>query len=118
MATEDKTAPKTWGLVMICVGIFLAIGAFASAIYGSVNNGEEALGVFSISMMVLMVAGIVIAFLGFQRVMSSKLPPMVPPRHYNEYQIVCDRCETELQPGVPECPKCGNKIEWNPPDKP
>lgn len=112
MTSEDKTAPKTWGLVMLLVGIVLAIGSLAAAIDNSLYAGQDPFGIFSIAMMALMVVGIVIAFIGFQRIMSPNLPPMVPPRRYNEYSVVCERCETELPPDAKECPKCGNKIEW------
>jgi ribosomal protein L40E len=77
-----------------------------------IDPRQDPFGIFSIAMMALMVVGIVIAFIGFQRIMSPNLPPMVPPRHYNEYSVVCERCETELPPDAQECPKCGNKIEW------
>lgn len=117
MTEENRTQPKTWGLVMLLLGVLLALGAFIVAVDGSYFGSEQAFGAASIAMMALMVVGIVIAFLGFQRVMRTDLPPMAPPRHYNEYQVVCEKCEAEIPPGATECPKCGNKIDWSPPEQ-
>ena len=104
---QPGAGSKTKGFLLLFVGVVLALSALIAIATGFVYTLEG-----DVVLIAAMLIGVVLACVGFFIIINPNLPPAAPPSPYNEYQIVCEKCERVIPEGVSKCPHCGNPIDW------
>jgi uncharacterized paraquat-inducible protein A len=96
------------GYLMLLIGAFLVLVGWSVVLAGSATATEMFL-----AMMVVQVIGIVLILYGWKVITDPSRIKVPPPPHYNEFSVVCERCDQPLPSGAESCPRCGNRIEWD-----
>ena len=104
---EDKSNAS--GFLMLLIGVVMVVLGWAVVLGGYITS----LDLFFMAMMLVMVMGIVLIFLGLRIIFDPSRRNAPSPSPYNEFSVVCERCEKEVPSGAASCPNCGNPIEWD-----
>lgn len=96
------------GYLMLLIGVVLIITGWTLVLGGYATSAD----MFFISLMIVQVLGIVLAFLGLKIIFDPSRRNVSSPPLY-EFSVVCERCEKEVPSGAESCPNCGNRIEWD-----
>jgi hypothetical protein len=96
---------KSAGYLLLLLGVIL----FLSSISGLAANFMSSIEGY-IFLYAVMIVGIVIAFLGFQIIMSPDIEGNTFPAHVNEYEVLCEKCGKVIPVDATMCPFCGNPI--------
>jgi hypothetical protein len=96
---------KSSGYLLLLLGVIF----FLSAISGLAANFVASIEGY-IFLYALMIAGIVIGFLGFQIILNPDIEGNTFPAHFNEYEVLCEKCGKVIPVDATICPFCGNQI--------
>ena len=96
---------KSAGYLLLLLGVILFLTAISGLAANFLNSIEDYIFLYA-----LMIAGIVIGFLGFQIIMSPDIEGNTFPAHVNEYEVLCERCGKVVPVDATICPFCGNPI--------
>jgi hypothetical protein len=96
---------KSAGYLLLLLGVIFFLTAISGLAANFVNSIEGYVLLYA-----LMIAGIVIGFLGFQIIMSPDIEGNTFPAHVNEYEVLCERCGKVIPVDATICPFCGNPI--------
>ena len=96
---------KSGGYLLLLLGVILFLSSVSGLAANFVSNVEGYVFLYAV-----MIVGIVIAFLGFQIIMSPDIEGNTFPAHFNEYEVLCERCGKVIPADATVCPFCGNPI--------
>jgi hypothetical protein len=96
---------KSAGYLLLLLGVLLVLSSISGLAANFMSNVEGYVLLYAV-----MIAGIVIAFLGFQIIMSPDIEGNTFPAHVNEYEVLCERCGKVIPVDATVCPFCGNPI--------
>ena len=96
---------KSAGYLLLLLGVIFFFSSISGLAANFVPNVEGYIFLY-----VAMIIGIVIAFLGFQIIMSPDVEGNTFPAHVNEYEVLCERCGKVIPLDATICPFCGNPI--------
>lgn len=108
MTPVEEGRSNSSGYLMLLIGVILIVLGWTVVLEGFA--GETAM--FT-AMMAVQLAGIVLAFLGLRIIFDPDRRNAPAPSAYNEFSVVCERCEKPVPSGAEKCPSCGNPIEWD-----
>lgn len=108
MALPGEARSNASGYLMVLVGALLFIISLTVVLEGYASEN-----VMILAMIAVQVLGIVIAFLGARIIFDPSRRSVPAPPAYNEFSVVCERCEKPVPSGAEKCPHCGNPIEWD-----
>lgn len=108
MTAPEDVKSNASGYPMLLLGVLLIIIGWAVVLEGYAPSSDMFL-----FMMLVQVAGIVLAFLGLRIIFDPRRRNAPAPSDFNEFSVVCERCEKPVPSGVTSCPNCGNPIEWD-----
>jgi hypothetical protein len=108
MSESEGGGSNSTGYIMLLLGVFLLMIGWGMVLGGFANSTE-----MFVAMMVLQVAGIVFVLFGWRIIADPSRAKAPSPPHYNEFEVVCERCEKPVPSGAANCPNCGNSIEWD-----
>jgi hypothetical protein len=109
MTVPEEGKSNANGFLMLLIGVVMVVLGWAVVLGGYIAS----LDLFFVAMMLVMVMGIVLAFLGLRIIFDPSRRKAPSPSPYNEFSVVCERCEKEVPSGATSCPNCGNPIEWD-----
>ena len=96
---------KSAGYLLLLLGIIFFLSSISGLAADFTSNVEGYVFLYA-----LMIVGIVIAFLGFQIIMSPDIEGNTFPAHVNEYEVLCEKCGKVISTDATICPFCGNPI--------
>ncbi len=96
---------KSAGYLLLLLGVAFFLTAISGLAANFLNSVEGYVLLYA-----LMIAGIVMGFLGFQIIMSPDIEGNTFPAHVNEYEVLCERCGKVIPVDATTCPFCGNAI--------
>jgi ribosomal protein L40E len=109
MTSPEEGRSNASGYLMLLIGIILIITGWMVVLGGYTTSVD----LLFISMMIVQVIGIVIAFFGVRIIFDPSRKKAPAPSTYSEFFVVCERCGKEVPSGATSCPNCGNPIEWD-----
>ncbi|HUL39586.1 MAG TPA: hypothetical protein VLU38_04770 [Methanomassiliicoccales archaeon] len=108
MTAPEEDRSNSSGYLMLLIGVVLVVVGWMVVLSGYASTAA-----MFIAMMVVQVVGIVLAFFGLKIIFDPTRKNAPAPSTYNEFSVVCERCEEEVPSGAKNCPNCGNPIDWD-----